>query len=79
MDTDFHKIFNESKELINSDKPIFTGNHVRVGMNVIVLKGSVISDDSVIAAVSVVTKHLYESNAVYVNDAVVKKNTSWEN
>lgn len=59
MDTDFHPLWPPSIRKIYSDdlydKPVLIGKNVFIGLNVIILKGSKIGDNSVIAAGSVVS------------------------
>lgn len=78
MDTDFHALYDsDSNTQINMNKPIFVGNHVWIGCRTTILKGSTIPDGSVIAACSVITKKLKESNCVYASNDVLKRNISW--
>jgi acetyltransferase-like isoleucine patch superfamily enzyme len=77
MDCDFHKIY-RSNELINKPRPITIGNHVWVGMSVIVLKGASIPDNCVIAAGSIITKKLVKPNCVYVGSTPKKENIVWK-
>lgn len=62
VDSDFHSLSpNQARENnldYESDKPVFIGKNVWIGMNVIVLKGVSIGDNTVIAAGSIVTKSL---------------------
>ena len=53
-DSDFHQILNENKEVINQSRPVEIGDHVWLGVNVTVLKGSVIGSGSVIGAQTVI-------------------------
>jgi len=57
-DTDQHPLINISGDIINPDKEIFIGSNVWVGSRSVVMKGSYIGDDIVIAAQSNITgKH----------------------
>lgn len=60
-DTDFHPVAPEnrrsSRENIGSAKVVI-GNNVFIGMNAIILKGVSVGDNSIIAAGSVVTRHI---------------------
>ncbi len=60
MDTDFHPVWppeNRGKYAGNAlDRPIHIGKNVFIGVNVLVLKGVTIGDNSVIAAGSVVNR-----------------------
>lgn len=64
MDHDFHKIINIDS-IVNEAQPIWIGNHVWVGCDSIILKGTRIHNDSVIAAGSLITGKDCESNTIY--------------
>lgn len=80
MDTDFHPIKDENGFVINGNKPIFIGNKVWIGCRTMVLKGSVIPDNTVIGANSMVTHQLEKSNSIYVGNPckLIKEKISWE-
>jgi acetyltransferase-like isoleucine patch superfamily enzyme len=72
-DSDGHEIIGSL-----SSRPIKIGSHVWIGLNVTILKGVTIGDDSVIAAGSVVTKDVPAGTLVAGVPAVVKReNVSW--
>jgi acetyltransferase-like isoleucine patch superfamily enzyme len=79
MDTDFHSIYFEERE-INLPRPIIFGNHVWLGMRCSVLKGTEIPNGSVIAANSMVTGKLVTPNAVYGGNPIklLKQNITWK-
>ena len=56
MDSDFHRIHDESGRHINPSRPVVIGDNVWIGRNSIILKGVTIGEGAVIAAGSVVTK-----------------------
>lgn len=64
MDSNGHQV-NSSNRTIGRDKPqpIIIGNNVWIGLNAIILKGSVIGDNSVVAAGSVV-KGVFPNNSL---------------
>ena len=66
MDNDHHSIYviGETSP-INQSEPILIGNHVWIGCRCIVLKGVIISSESVIGAGSIVSRALSEKNCVY--------------
>jgi acetyltransferase-like isoleucine patch superfamily enzyme len=66
-------------ERVNFAKDITIGNHVWVGAHAILLKGVRVSDHSVIATGSVVTRSFEEKNVVISGNpaVVVKQNISW--
>ena len=80
MDTDFHKVKNDNSEIINSPKPIFIGDNVWIGCRSVILKGSVIPNNSIIAINSLVNKELLVGNCIYGGSPVrcLKENISWE-
>jgi acetyltransferase-like isoleucine patch superfamily enzyme len=79
MDTDFHHIFQENA-VINLPKPIVIGNHVWMGMRCTVLKGTIIADDCIIAANSLVAGNLNTPCAVYggIPAKILKQNIKWK-
>ena len=64
---------------INPAKSITVGDRVWLGNNTTVLKGAVISNDSIVATGSIVTKCFSESNVILAGNpaAVVKKGVRW--
>ena len=58
MDTDFHDIKDKNNVIINNSEDIRVGSHVWIGCRVLVLKGSVIPHNAIIAAGSLVSKKL---------------------
>ena len=65
---------------INEPKDIVIGNHVWIGKRVQCLKGTVISDNSIVGAGSLVTKEFCESNVIVAGNVakVIKKGVSWK-
>ena len=81
MNTDFHKIIDKTSKLVlNISKDIIIGNNVWIGCNTKVLNGSLIADNCVIGADSIVTKELNDSHSLYVGNPIrkIKENISWE-
>ena len=77
---DSHAIYNNDGERINTASSIILQNHVWLGSNVKVLKGSVIPSGCVIGNSSIVTKKLDEPNSIYVGfpcNTFVRKNVTW--
>lgn len=64
MDTDFHGIYNVNNELINRDMPISIGNKVWFGSYSTVLKGTMITDNTIIAAKTVVSGKYSKGNVI---------------
>ena len=78
MDTDFHKIFRD-EELLNPPKEVIIGNKVWIGCCNTILKGTLIKDNSIIGACSVVSSRLEENNVIYSGNPArkVKENITW--
>lgn len=80
MDTDFHRIYNEKHELINTPKAIHVGNHVWIGCRNLILKGVNIADNVIVAASSKITKDVDETFCIVGgvdNMRILKVNTHW--
>ena len=77
---DSHSIINEQGERINQSQSVRIGKHVWVGVNALFLKGALVSDDSVVAARSVITKPFDTGNVVIAGQPakIVKRNVNWD-
>ena len=77
-DLDGHKVIS-CGTIINEPQQIIIGNHVWICQNVSILKGTRISDNSIIAANACVTNSFEESNVVIGGcpAKVIKKNIDW--
>ena len=79
--TDVHTIYDQSTgELLNLGKPITIGNHVWCNRDVKILKGSVVGNDVVIAANSLVNKSFFNDNNVILGGQpakILKRNINW--
>jgi acetyltransferase-like isoleucine patch superfamily enzyme len=64
MDTDSHVILARDGTTVNSPEPIRVGDHVWIGCRALVLKGSVVGNDCVVAAGSTVTKMIPGDNQI---------------
>lgn len=75
MDTNGHELYSFNRT-VNRDKPdsIEIGNNVWIGLNAIILKGTVIGDNSVVGAGSVVKGIFPENSLIMGNPAKVVKN-----
>lgn len=79
--TDAHAILDyATNRLVNYIDGIYIGNHCWIGMNVTLLKNTVIPDDCIIGAQSVVSGKLLVEHAVYAGNPVhlVKENRTWD-
>ena len=78
---DSHSIIDATTgERINQSRDIIVGDHVWVGNTVIVTKGTVIGDNSVIATGAVVTGKSYPNNSIIGGNPakVIKDNINWD-
>ncbi len=80
MDTDFHSIKDTSGKVINEPTPILFGNNIWIGCQCLILKGSIIPNNCVIGANSLINKELKTKNALYVGNPLqlVKRDITWE-
>lgn len=80
MDTDFHKLKDEFGNIINKPRPIIIGDRIWIGCRCLILKGSIIPNNCVIGADSIVSRELEKENCLYVGSPckMVKENISWE-
>lgn len=79
--TDAHAILDyKTKRLVNFVDGIYVGNHCWVGMNVTLLKNTIIPNDCIIGAQSVVSGRLPVEHSVYAGNPVslVKENRTWD-
>lgn len=83
LDSDTHKIFNTLTKMqyVNA-KPIIIGSHTWVGNHVLFNKGSIVTNDTIIASNSFVNKNFSSSESFCLLAGspakVVKKNVSWQ-
>lgn len=77
--TDSHSILDMYGNRINQEKDIIIGNHVWVGMQSLILKGSTIPDGCIVGARSIITSKIIPTNSIIVGSPakVVKKNINW--
>lgn len=81
MTGDYHTMLDKNTgAVINYNNNVVIGNHVWLGREVLVLKGSRIADNSVVGARSVVTRQFDESNVIIagVPAKIVKRNINWD-
>lgn len=79
-DGDGHPIYDQDNKIINTNKPIKIGNQVWIASYSTILKGLTISDNSVVALGSIVTKSFLDPNIIIggIPAVMVKKNVRWE-
>lgn len=80
MDSDLHQILNDKAEVLNQPKEIIVGNFVWICSRCLILKGSIIPDNSIIGGQSVVSKKLTPNNALFAGNPItcIKENVSWK-
>ena len=80
MDTDFHKIYiDETKNLLNPNKPIILGDNIWICNAVTIMKGVSIGNNNVIASNSVIRKPVPNKNCIIGdNGKIIKENIRWE-
>lgn len=80
MDTDHHTIYNLDlpEQQINPPSEIVIGNHVWIGCRCLILKGTTVADDCVIAAGAVITGKNDKKNCVLgVNHTIIRNDINW--
>lgn len=80
MDSDAHKIFDETGREVNMPSPIVIGNKVWIAANCTILKGTKISDHTVVGCNSLLNKEFPSSHVLIVGmpGKIVKKLGDWE-
>jgi len=79
--TDSHPMLDAvTKERVNLDDDIHIGNHVWVGMDVTILKGTVIPDGCIVGASSVINRKFDQKNCVIAGfpAQIVKTGVTWD-
>lgn len=77
---DSHSILDSDGKRINKAKDIIIGDHVWIGQQVIILKGSTVGADSIVGTGSLLTGKTYNSNSVIAGSPakIVKQHVSWD-
>lgn len=80
LDYDGHAIYCEDGDRINEDKPIIIGNYVWVGCRSTILKGTVIPDNCVVGAGTLLSGQKLEANSIVVGNPPKsrKKISGWK-
>ncbi|MFV0199828.1 acyltransferase [Empedobacter falsenii] len=79
--TDSHSIIDNSTGLrLNLSDNVNIGNHVWLGANVCILKGSYISDNSIVGINSIVNKNFKKSNVILAGQPakIIKEDINWD-
>lgn len=76
--SDSHSILNSEKVRTNPDKSVFIHSNVWIGKRAMILKGSYINSDTIVAAGSIVSGNL-KSNSIYAGNPakLIKENIKW--
>lgn len=77
--SDYHSIFDDNGNRVNYKKDIVIGNHVWIGLRCLILKGTVVEENCVIGANSVLVKHCKIKNSIIVGSPakVIRNNITW--
>jgi acetyltransferase-like isoleucine patch superfamily enzyme len=78
---DSHAIYDEQSKLrINPAESVLIGNHVWLGADAKILKGSIVGDNSIIATGAIVAGKLAENNTIYAGIPAkkIKEGVNWE-
>lgn len=80
MDTDEHPIYNQDGSRVNPNRPVIVGNHVWIGCNCTILKGSELPDGTIVAAGAVTSSRYTEKDTVIGGNpaAVIRNGMYWQ-
>ena len=78
--TDSHSIVDENGKRLNPARDIRIGRHCWLGMRSIVLKGTVLKENTIVAAGAVINKQYEETNCVLAGNParIVKLQVNWD-
>lgn len=62
--TDYHRITDDNGNVLNKPKDIVIGNRCWIGLRCIILKGTILPDDTIVGACSVTNKVYCESGTI---------------
>lgn len=78
---DGHSIINDKGIRTNSSKDIYIKNHVWIGTQTIIHKGTIIGNNSIVGAGSIcISKYSGEDNVIYAGNPaqIIKRNIDWK-
>ena len=80
LDSDFHKIYDESNERLNDDAPVEIGDRVWIGCRTLILKGVRIDAGCVLGANSTLIKTIEGDHKLIAGNParIVRENIKWE-
>lgn len=78
IDNDGHQIFDTNGTVCNPNKGIYIGNNVWLGCRNLVLKGTVVEDNIIIAPGSIINKEYKETGCIISSfGKILKRGVSW--
>lgn len=77
--SDGHSILNQNNKRINQAQSINIGNSCWLSQNVTILKGTTLSEETIVGVGTILTKPFHEPNCVIVGipGEIVKRQTTW--
>jgi acetyltransferase-like isoleucine patch superfamily enzyme len=80
IDGDHHNIFDSDGKLINAPQNISIGRHVWIGTRCLILKGTSVPENCIVAAGSLLNKAYTISNSIIAGSPAkaIKENISWQ-
>lgn len=77
--TDYHSILDSNNNRTNIASDITIMDNVWIGLRCIILKGTLIADNNIVAAGSIVTSSFQETNCIIAGSPakIIKKGYSW--
>lgn len=78
--SDSHSIIDEKGNRINYAEDVVIGNHCWIGMQSLIMKGSVLGDNNVLAARSLLNKKYHAPGCIVAGSPakVIKENINWD-
>lgn len=79
--TDYHSIVDERGFSINRPSDVYIGKHCWIGLRSVLLKGTRLSDNTIVGACSLVAKSYEEGNIIIAGTPAIlkKRKVSWTN
>lgn len=76
--TDYHKIISDGVN-VNLTKNIVIGKHCWIGLQTLILKGTVLPDNVIVGAKSLVNRQIEESNVIIAGNPakIIKRDVNW--
>jgi carbonic anhydrase/acetyltransferase-like protein (isoleucine patch superfamily) len=78
MDNDGHSILDAQGAIMNYPRPISLGDSVWICSRAMVMKGAGLSNNSVLAAGSFLSKRITEENCIVANNEIIKSNINFK-